>query len=162
MILIRPAADNDRHLLVNLIARIENFTSEEKELAMEVINDGLASTDSGYHILVAVDSSDHSLSGFICFGAIPITVDRWDLYWIAVDPRKSGQGVGSLLLRTMEDKLGEGVRIYIDTSSLEGYRKARFFYERHGYQPVCMLSDFYKNGDDKIIYCKELARCNCF
>jgi ribosomal protein S18 acetylase RimI-like enzyme len=155
MMHIRPAASTDRQPLFNLIAKIDNFTAEEKELAREVVHDGLASASNGYQMIVAVDG-EGSITGFICFGTIPITIDRWDVYWIAVDPRHSRLGIGSLLLQAMEKQLAPGSRIYVDTSSTNGYAKARAFYERHGYKVACLLPDFYQTGDDKVIYCKEL------
>ncbi|MBC8318970.1 MAG: GNAT family N-acetyltransferase [Desulfobulbaceae bacterium] len=156
MITIRFAAGDDRQQLYTLVATIDNFTLEEKELAREVIYDGLESEKNGYHILVAVDSQE-TLAGFICYGPIPISVKRWDLYWIAVAPQQSRQGIGTLLLQAMEERLGKGgVRIYVDTSSTSGYTKARSFYERHGYEVACVLPDFYRTGDDKVVYCKEL------
>ncbi len=155
MITIRPAAGNDRHLLFTLVASIDNFTLDEKELAREVIHDGLASEKNGYHILVAVDS-ENSHIGFICFGPIPITVNRWDLYWIAVAPELSRRGVGTRLLRAMEERLGKGARVYVDTSATSGYTKALSFYERQGYEVACILPDFYRTDDAKIVYCKDL------
>lgn len=154
MITIRLAAEFDRPQLFELIAAIDNFNNAEKELAREVISDGLASEKNGYYILVAIDQQD-TLLGFICYGPIPITVQRWDMYWIAVAPESARLGIGTLLLQAMEEKLGQG-RIYVDTSSTPGYNKARSFYERHGYQVACVLPDFYATGDDKIVYCKEL------
>ncbi len=155
MITLRKAVGEDSDQLFALVATIDNFNGEEKELAREVIHDGLASEKNGYHILVAVDNKE-TLLGFICYGPIPITVNRWDLYWIAVAPQVSRQGIGTLLLDDMELRLGEGVRIYVDTSATPSYSKARAFYERHGYKVACTLPEFYGAGDDKVVYCKEL------
>lgn len=99
MTTIRPADAADRHPLFTLIETIENFTPDEKEMAREVIYDGLASEENGYHILVAEDSEHScSLCGFICYGAIPMTIRRWDLYWIAVAPELSRRGWAACLL----------------------------------------------------------------
>lgn len=155
MIRIEPAASAHREKLFALVSQIRNFSDAEKELAREVITDALLPEKNDYTLLAAFAEQD-MLAGFICFGPIPITEKRWDLYWIAVDPHYARQGIGSRLVQAMETSLGKGVRIYIDTSSTEGYDTARTFYEQHGYQPVCLLSDFYKTGDDKIVYCKEL------
>ncbi|MFH1217765.1 MAG: GNAT family N-acetyltransferase [Pseudomonadota bacterium] len=155
MLIVRPADSDDRHPLFTLVETITNFTRAEKELAMEVIHDGLASAENGYHILVATDSS-YSLHGFICYGEIPITVKRWDLYWIAVAPELSRTGVGTLLMGAMEERLGRGARVYVDTSGTSGYARARSFYERNGYRVACVLPDFYRAGDDKVVYCKDI------
>jgi ribosomal protein S18 acetylase RimI-like enzyme len=155
MIIIRPAAEHDRHSLFSLVAGIKNFNPEEVELAREVISDALDSEKNGYHLLVAVDSEGR-LPGFICYGPIPISDKRWDLYWIAVEPGQARGGIGSQLLAAMETRLGPGMRIYVDTSSTPGYTSARSFYERHGYQVAGVFPDFYRQGDDKIVYVKDL------
>lgn len=155
MITIRPAAEHDRHSLFSLVAGISNFNLEEIELAREVIGDALDSEENGYQLLAAVNS-DGQLLGFICYGPIPISDKRWDLYWIAVDPRQARGGIGSLLLAAMETRLGAGTRVYVDTSSTAGYAAARSFYERHSYQAVCAFPDFYREGDAKIVYYKDL------
>jgi len=81
---------------------------------------------------------------------------RWDLYWIAVDPRQARGGIGSRLMEAMETRLGVGIRVYVDTSSTPGYTAARSFYEWHGYHAVCTFPDFYRERDDKIFYYKDL------
>ena len=87
-----------------------------------------------------------------------MTDRRFDLYWVAVNPALGRQGVGRLLLARMEAELGaQGpAKIYVDTSSTPGYDPARSFYEKNGYQVACVFRDFYRDGDDKVIYLKEL------
>lgn len=155
MNILRSAARTDCHQLFALVESIDTFNDGEKELARDVIRDGLASAEHGYHILVSLDDQG-TLCGFICYGPIPITVKRWDLYWIAVAPRAARQGIGSLLLQAMEEKVGRGGRVYVDTSATPAYLQARLFYERHGYEVACVLPEFYGPGDDKVVYCKEL------
>jgi ribosomal protein S18 acetylase RimI-like enzyme len=66
--------------------------------------------------------------------------------------------VGRRLLARMEAELrGQGpAKVYVDTSSTPSYDRARGFYEKNGYQVACVLHDFYRDGDDKVIYLKEL------
>lgn len=155
MITIRPAIENDRHHLFALAASISNFNTEEVELAREVIGDALDSEQNGYFLLTATDA-EGQVTGFICYGPIPITDRRWDLYWIAVSPQQGRSGIGTKLLDAMEKRLGPGMRVYVDTSSSPGYTAARSFYERHGYQVACSFPDFYREGDDKIVYFKDV------
>ncbi len=110
-----------------------------------------------YQVFCAFDS-DRSLAGFICFGPIPMTERCYDLYWLKVDEESSRKGVGGRLLGFMEEFLaGEGARrIYVETSSTAPYQAARSFYEKHGYQLVCSLKDFYREGDHKMIFMKEV------
>jgi ribosomal protein S18 acetylase RimI-like enzyme len=82
----------------------------------------------------------------------------YDLYWIKVDEAASRKGVGGRLLEFMEEFVArEGARrIYVETSSTEPYQAARSFYEKHGYRIVCSLEDFYREGDHKMIFMKDI------
>ncbi|MCX5876443.1 MAG: GNAT family N-acetyltransferase [Deltaproteobacteria bacterium] len=157
MITIRPIVAEDRTQLLRLVERQDNFNSQEVEVAIEVIDDTLDPTKNDYSILVAVREEQGGV-GFICYGDIPMTDRRFDLYWVAVDPALGRQGIGRLLLARMEAELrAQGpAKVYVDTSSTPGYDSARTFYEKNGYQVACVLHDFYRDGDDKVIYFKEL------
>jgi len=157
MIAIRPIVTEDRAQLLRLVERQDNFNSQEVAVAIEVIDDTLDPAKNDYSILVAV-SAGQGVVGFICYGEIPMTDRRFDLYWIAVDPDLGRQGVGKLLLARMEKELtgqGGGI-VYVDTSSTPGYDRARSFYEKNGYAVVCVLPDFYRAGDDRVIYQKTV------
>jgi len=45
----------------------------------------------------------------------------------------------------------------VETSSTPPYEPARSFYERYGYQTVGSLMDFYREGDHKMIFMKEVC-----
>ncbi|MFA7348373.1 MAG: GNAT family N-acetyltransferase [Desulfurivibrionaceae bacterium] len=157
MITIRPIAAEDRAQLLRLVERQDNFNSQEVAVAIEVIDDTLDPAKNDYSILVAV-AEGQGVAGFVCYGEIPMTDRRFDLYWIAVDPDLGRQGVGKQLLARMEEELagqGGGI-VYVDTSSTPGYDRARSFYEKNGYQVACVLTDFYRAGDDRVIYRKTL------
>jgi D-alanine-D-alanine ligase len=98
------------------------------------------------------------LAGYACFGPTPGTADSFDLYWIAVDPRTQGKGLGGAILARAEAEMAErGARgIYVETSSRGQYLPTRRFYEKHGYVACARLDGFYQTGDDKIIYNKRL------
>lgn len=123
------------------------------ELAEEVLQKGEA---SGYHFIFAL--VDDVTAGFACFGPIPCTIGSYDLYWIAVDEKYRGQGLGKLLLRQVELSVEalEGRQIFIETSSTPKYLPTRNFYLTSGYLEVAQLPDFYLPGDDKLIYCRKL------
>ncbi|MEW6614615.1 MAG: GNAT family N-acetyltransferase [Thermodesulfobacteriota bacterium] len=155
---IRPLVFQDRSEILSLIEGTKTFNEMEIQVAAEVIDDALRHPEkSDYHIFSAVDASDLP-KGYICFGPIPMTQDGYDLYWIAVDKMASRQGIGGKLLEFMEANLRKkgARRVYVDTSSSPPYKAARAFYEKHGYQLVCVLDDFYREGDHKMIFMKEL------
>ena len=47
--------------------------------------------------------------------------------------------------------------LYIETAGREQYEPTRNFYQRHGYHMVANITDYYSNGDAKVIYMKILA-----
>ena len=157
MITIRPIETRDRGQLLELVRLQDNFNAQEAKVAIEVIDDTLDPAKNDYCILVAV-AGGLGVVGFLCYGEIPMTDRRFDLYWVAVDPALGRQGVGRRLLARMEAELrGQGpAKVYVDTSSTPGYDRARGFYEKNGYRVACVLHDFYRDGDDKVIYLKAL------
>ena len=134
------------------------FTTEEVAVAAELVEERLnKGPASGYHFLFAEDATN-GLVGYACFGPIPCTISSFDLYWIIVDPRRQGHGLGKRLIQATEAEIPAlgGPRVYIETSSRELYHSTRRFYERCGYALEAVLKDFYAPGDDKLIYCKFL------
>jgi ribosomal protein S18 acetylase RimI-like enzyme len=155
MIAIRPIVPADREKLLTLVKLQTNFLPCEVDVAMEVV-DGTFDPAEDYRTLAAVEDNG-KMMGFISYGPIPLTENRYDLYWIVVDPVCGRNGIGSRLLAAMEEDLrkeGHG-HIYIDTSSTEGYAKARAFYQKNGYHIASLLKDFYRDGDDRVLYLKK-------
>ncbi len=153
----REASPRDRQELLRIVRQQKNFNAQEIAVAIEVIEDGLNPLKNDYTILV-IDGQNSSLAGFIIYGPVPLTDNRYDLYWVATDTSCGRKGFGSKLLQAMEENIrARGrARIYVDTSSTEDYIPARRFYEKHGYVKECVLADFYRDGDDKILYMKEV------
>ncbi|MBK6785246.1 MAG: hypothetical protein IPG79_16975 [Saprospiraceae bacterium] len=44
----------------------------------------------------------------------------------------------------------------VDTSGTDDFRLTRNFYEKLGYNKEAVIRDFWKEGDDKVIYWKKL------
>jgi len=156
---VRPLTFHDRGKIASLLRQRSVFTDEEIQVALDVIDEALNRPErKDYQVYGAFDT-DRNLSGFICFGPIPMTEKCYDLYWIMVDEASSRQGVGGRLLGLMEKFVArEGARrIYVETSSTAPYQAARAFYEKHGYRLVCSLNDFYREGDHKMIFMKEVC-----
>jgi len=157
MITIREIRPADREALIRLCRCQKNFNAQEVEVAIEVIDDALDPAKNDYQILTALNAAEQ-VAGFICYGAIPLTDKRFDLYWIAVAPDRGRQGIGKLLLDEMEKRLAafSPAHIYVDTSSTPGYDAARAFYAKNGYRIAATLANFYRNGDDKVVFMKEV------
>jgi ribosomal protein S18 acetylase RimI-like enzyme len=155
MTFIRPLIREDREQILAMVKQQTHFHPCEIDVAMEVIDETFNPSED-YRTLVAEEDNSR-ISGFISFGPIPLTERRYDLYWIVVAPAIGRRGIGTQLMAAMENELktsGSG-HIYIDTSSTEGYAKARAFYEKTGYHVAAHLKDFYREGDDRILYLKK-------
>jgi ribosomal protein S18 acetylase RimI-like enzyme len=155
---VRPLIARDRRKIARLLRQSGTFNEKEIQVALDVIDEALDRPGKGdYHIFCARDGNAN-LAGYICFGPIPMTEGCYDLYWIAVDEKFSRREVGRKLLEFMEGfAIREGARrIYVDTSSTPPYEPARSFYEKHGYQVACVLKEFYRKGDDKMVFMKEV------
>jgi len=137
------------------------FYPYETDVAVELVEERLQKgVASGYHFLFAEEAG--MLIGYSCYGPIPCTKESYDLYWIAVENRYQGLGLGKELLTKTESLVAEqgGRRIYVETSSRPQYLPTRAFYERCGYKADAVLEDFYAPGDDKVIYVKVLKSCD--
>lgn len=87
-----------------------------------------------------------------------MTEGTWNLYLIAIHPDYQKQGHGAALLRHIEQMLAKrGERVLlVETSGLEDFEYVRAFYQKSGYEEEARIREFYKAGDDKIIFRKAL------
>lgn len=156
--LIRPLTLQDKSKIHSILCQGDTFNESEVEVAMELVDEVLKNPANRDYLIYSAVYPAEVYAGYICFGPIPMTASCYDLYWIAVDRQFSKKGVGSRLVEFMEAAIrrNNGKHIYVDTSSTPAYAPARSFYEKHGYHPVCTLNDFFKTGDHKIIFRKEL------
>jgi ribosomal protein S18 acetylase RimI-like enzyme len=151
---VRP---EDRQAIGRLVCATGFFSAEEVDIAVELVEERLAKGDaSGYFFLFAEEGD--RLLGYACFGPIPGSVHSFDLYWIAVDPREQGRGIGRMLMAAAERIMaGRGARlVYADTSSRPQYESTRAFYLACGYREEAFLTDFYAPQDGKVIFAKSL------
>jgi len=158
--MIRKLAKQDRDVLKKILEDTNHFNKEEIKVAMELIDVYLNNVSQGdYIIYVYADDDSNRAAGYICYGRRPLTEGTYDLYWIAVDPNIHGKGIGSRLVKFMEEdivKLG-GYLILIETSGKPEYEGERGFYQKNRYGVQTVIKDFYRNGDDLFIYRKYLS-----
>lgn len=159
------------------------FRPDEVDVAVELVEESLQRGDvSGYRFIfadgeealphdqaslchpmetsTALRRAGTSLRGYVCFGEIPCTSGSYDLYWIIVDPREQGRGHGRALLRAAETAIVAlgGRQVFIETSSLPLYEPTRRFYLSSGYRLAARFEDFYREGDDKLVYVRRLEQ----
>lgn len=159
---IRPLRARDRPAVARILHSTGNFTPNEIATALELVDAWLATgAASGYYCAVldtSADADQGDVQGYVCYGPTPLTDSTYDLYWIAVDRAAQGRGFGRLLLQTTELEVRRqgGSLLLIETSSQESYGNTIQFYERTGYSLVARIANFYRAGDDKLVFAKSL------
>jgi len=156
--MIEPAVGKDGSQIHAINVSIELFSQEEVECVDELWQEyqDQGAERSGYYFLV--DRENEQVLAYTCYGPRALTDRTYDLYWIAVDPRSRHTGIGRRLLAATEvavRKLG-GRLLVVETSGLPEYAPTRSFYIATGYQLEATLKDFYKEGDDLVIFTKHL------
>ena len=134
------------------------FNDDEVAIARELVDDHLTKGEeaSGYYFLFA--DGEHGVDGYACLGPVPGTHRRFELYWIAVDPRARRRGLGRALQRAVEDlarSLGADYLV-AETSTMPAYDAARSFYRANGFTVVAEVPDWHDDGDGMAIYRKRL------
>lgn len=157
---LRALEPDDREAVHGILKQTGFFTPVEVSTALELIDEWLARGEpSDYLCFVATDPRSRAVLGYVCFGPVPLTDGTYDLYWIAVDPATQGRGVGRALVDYAEAEVTRrrGRLVLIETSSVDKYHPTARFYERCGYLLLARLTDFYRPGDDKLVFGKYLT-----
>jgi ribosomal protein S18 acetylase RimI-like enzyme len=155
---IRKVEAKDKDAIESIIRNNENFTDEERYCAVELLDFYLRDVVRGEYLFICAADEANKPLGYVCYGKAPFTDGVYDIYWIAIDPPWQGKRVGKMLVKHLENILKhENARMVItETSSQPKYDKTRLFYEKAGFHEVSRIKDFYRIGDDKIVYIKHL------
>jgi len=155
---IRPLRREDREPLRLLLVDTGFFTAEETAIALELIDVVLNNATQKDYIIYTYEDGN-SVLGYYCIGPTPATEGTFDLYWIAVAPAGQGRGIGTALDRHAHDMIrSRGGRLVIaETSSQPRYESTRKFYLARGYAELSRIRDYYRVGDDLVVYGKYLT-----
>lgn len=160
-LLVRKFTRNDREPVRRILEATHRFTADELTTAMELIDEWLTRGEASEYLTYVLEEQSNAweaVRGYVCFGPTPLTEGTYDLYWIAVDPLSHGRGYGQQLLAFAEREAAQrgGRSMLIETSSQESYGPTIRFYERAGYAVVARIPEYYRPGDDKLIFMKRL------
>jgi ribosomal protein S18 acetylase RimI-like enzyme len=161
---IRPVEVRDRERLHEILLAVTRFTDQEVGWAMDLVDQGINSGTYGEYLVYVLEeldgTPDSAIQGYVCYGPTPLTDGVYDLYWIAVDPKRQGQGFGQILLRFVENEVRrrDGRMLLIETRSRQSFAPTLKFYQRSGYDEISRIKDFYRIEDDKIVFCKRLSQ----
>ncbi|MHB1685965.1 MAG: GNAT family N-acetyltransferase [Ignavibacteriaceae bacterium] len=153
--MIRKIKQADAVEIEKMLKKISNFTENEVEVAMELVNIAANNpVQNDYHIFVYEHGK--KILGYHCIGRRPLTDGVFDLYWIVADPESEIKGIGKNLLDHAEDfvKENNGRWFLAETSSKDSYARTRSFYLRNKFTIVAEINDFYSVGDHLIIFGK--------
>jgi ribosomal protein S18 acetylase RimI-like enzyme len=155
--MVRKLKKTDRPSLESMLNNTVEFSAEEKDVAMELVDEALTNDEQDYYNFFVYEM-DKTILGYYCIGQRSLTDGVYDLYWIVVDSSSQNKGIGKKLLEHAEKyaKKKKGRWILIETSSDEKYLKTRNFYLRNYFTQVAEIKDFYSVGDSLIIYGKYL------
>ncbi len=144
--------------MISIIEGSENLTDEEKDCAIELLDIYLNDASQDDYLFLAATNEGDIPMGYVCYGKAALAMGVYDIYWILVGPTDRGKGVGKILLRHIESVLTkDGARMLVaETSGLPSYERARSFYLRNGFKEEARIKGFFKPGDDKVIYVKNL------
>src|SRR5436190_3955736 len=165
---IRSLSPLDRGPLIAMVSEswngVQTFRPDEISCASELLDAALARAEGNtYEVLVADEGVGDAPAGppvgYVCFGQTPMTETTFDLYWLVVSAAHRGRGLGRALVVAFEDHLrARGARtVRVETSSLEGQGGASRFYDGTGYRRAGVIPDFYRPGDDLLIFAKALC-----
>ena len=147
-IIVRATPEN--HLQMIAAATSTSFFTNEE---IECLKVDLTCSESA---TLACVNDTRDVIGFAQYGRLEITDRAWCLFWIAVDNKFRGSGVGSKLLSEVEKQITylNGRVLFIETSSKTSYEPTRQFYLRHNYTVAASIKDYYSSGDSKVIFSK--------
>lgn len=153
-----PLTPDRRPALIALIEATPAFDPSEVIVATELAD--IALTDpkqTDYRFILAEDAGE--IAGYICFGPTPMTHGTYDLYWLATHPAHQRKGIARALLDAMDQAiLPDGGRLVrVETASQDDYGAAVRFYHAAGFAEEARIRDFYRPGDDLIIFVRRLA-----
>jgi ribosomal protein S18 acetylase RimI-like enzyme len=156
-IVIPTPADSDD--ILKLACAIDLFQKADIDVIQELWTEFSEKGDlhSWYHFIVARENFGEIL-GFACYGQRPLTEGTFDLYWIAVDGNQRGRGIGKALLNEVESRISarQGRLLIAETEGKPAFLPTRHFYLSAGYELEACIRDFYKLGEDLVIFTKHL------
>jgi GNAT superfamily N-acetyltransferase len=155
--MIRPTLPEDTPILVTVSEGTRVFKPMEIQALQEVLDDYHATSQAQGHLSVTYELEGQPI-GFAYYAPASMTDRTWYLYWIAVSKDIHAKGIGTQLLKYVEEDIRrrQGRILLIETSSLAHYELTRRFYLKHQYEQAAVIRDYYAEGDDMVVFRKRL------
>ena len=155
---IREIVTQDIESAMKVVRSCGLFSPEEIPVLRAQLEKSLAGNPDRDEFWVADFDAEGEARG-IAFCVEEVLTDRvWNLLFIGVVEDLQRSGIGSRILRHIEDRLrAQSQRmLVIDTSNGPDFEGPRAFYKRHGYSEEGTVRDFYAEGAHRITFRKLL------
>ncbi len=148
---------HDPGAIERLAARTGVFNAEEIVVARELAEEALEGGSGADYLFLLADGPD-GLDGYTCYGPIPGTARRFELYWIAVDPRAKRRGLARRLLLATEQAARSigATHLFAETSLRADYEPAHALYTSLDYTLHGVVPDYHADADGLGIFGKKL------
>ncbi len=155
---IRDLKPSDRAPIEKMLTDSGFFTLDEVKVALELFDTAIKNPAQTDYIFGVSESGDGKVLGYVCYGSSPMAEGTFDIYWICVDPQSKNLGIGKKLMAWAEKRIkdSKGRLIIVETSGRGQYDATRGFYLKQHYIEEARIKDFYRPGDDRVIYTKHL------
>lgn len=102
---------------------------------------------------------EREISSIVYCSPERMTQGAWNLLLLAVRADRQGQGIGRAAVGAAEVALTRaGARLLlVETSGLPEFERTRRFYRLCGYEQEARIRDYYRAGEDKIVFRKALT-----
>lgn len=151
--IIRPVTTADVDELKKVLDSCELFPSEYLD---EMISDYFNNAETEDHWFTFLIDEKPVAIGY----CVPekLTEGTYNLLAIGVSQNAQRKGVASAMMEYIEQQLKQknGRLLLVETSSDEAQIAARKLYQKIGYKQVAVIDDFWKDGEDKIVFLKQL------
>jgi ribosomal protein S18 acetylase RimI-like enzyme len=155
--MIRPASPSDRDGMIKLFSALNLFNTDELQFMSELVDNFFNQTlGEGYYWII--NDNNDAITSAAYYAPESFGENVYNLYFIGVFPSEQGKGIGSTMLEYVEKHLKELEQrlLLVETSGLPNFAKTREFYLKNNYEKEATIREYYKEGDDKVIYRKKL------
>jgi ribosomal protein S18 acetylase RimI-like enzyme len=150
---IRAVTKSDTDGLKKVVDSSELFPSEYLD---EMISDYFNNPDTQDIWFTYIDNNKQVAIGY----CVPekLTDGTYNLLAIGVSQDIQRKGIASQMMNYIEQllKQKDGRILIVETSSDDAQIGARNFYQKIGYTQAAVIMDFWKDGEDKIVFWKKL------
>jgi ribosomal protein S18 acetylase RimI-like enzyme len=156
--MIRPALPNDKDAMTSLFSALNLFNPDELQFMSELVDNFINKTLGEGHYWI-VNDDNNVISSAAYYAPESFGQNVYNLYFIGVLPSEQGKGIGSSMLEYVEKHLKELKQrlLLVETSGMPNFAKTREFYSKNNYEKEATIREYYKEGDDKVIYRKKLT-----